>query len=718
MLQVVQYQKTGEVSVANVTSPTIEAGHVLVRNIFSAVSAGTERTSVSTAQASMLGKARSRPDLVRQVIENVKREGLRATYAKVSNRLDNYKELGYSSAGVVVKSGTDEFREGDGVACAGYGHHSELVVIPKNLAARIPEGVGFDEASMTTIAAIAMQGVRQADARLGESVAVIGLGLIGLITVQMLKSSGCKVVALDVNGNNFELAKKFRCDLTLLSNQDSIKAVQVFTNGVGTDNVIITAGTKSNEPIELSLAYARKKSKIVVVGAVGMDIPRSPFYEKELDLRISCSYGPGRYDPEYEAKGNDYPIGYVRWTEKRNMEAVLDLLSQHKLDFKSLVTHRIPITEGTKAYEIITGKVKEKYLGVLIEYPLPADGHKDPTILRINNGTENKPRSKTEVAFLGAGNFAQSYLIPSLKDSKAKLKTVVTRTPVNAMAVAKKFGFESYSTFAVEILDDDDVNTVFIATHHKDHARLVVDALRHRKNVFVEKPLAIGEQGLGSVLAAYEDSSNAGDAPLLMVGFNRRFSEAFKTIKDFFDNRVEPITMHYRVSAGNIPKTHWLADESEGGRIIGEACHFVDVMQFLTGAEPATVYAEPIKSFDGLYVNRSASIVMKFSDGSLGTIEYLANGASSVPKEHCEVYCQGKTAIMDDFKDLFLYRDNKRKKLRLDGKKGHREEIEAFLKCIESGGPPPISFNSIYLTTQTTLKIEESIIKRCRLSIS
>ena len=717
MLQVVQYQKTGEMLVALLTPPAVEPGYIIVRNTYSAVSAGTERTSVSTAQASMLGKARSRPDLVRQVVANARREGLLATYKKVQNRLDNYKELGYSSAGIVVDSGTEEFKVGDRVACAGYGHHSELILVPKNLAAKIPDGVDFDEASMTTIGTIALQGVRQADVRLGETVAVIGLGLIGLVTVQLLKANGCRVVGLDVNEANFELAKNFGCDLCLVSNGDSLRAVQAFTNGIGTDAAIITAGTKSNTPVELSLEYARKKSRVVIVGSVGMDLPRSPLYEKELDIRISTSYGPGRYDPVYEEKGNDYPIGYVRWTEKRNMEAVLDLLSQRKLDFKSLVTHKIPISEGTKAYDIITGKTRKRYLGVLIEYP-ESGGNKEPRSLpSIRNQASRNTRSKAVIGFIGAGNFAQSYLIPFLRKSNVQLKRVATRTPVNAMAVARKFGFEYHTTSADEILRDNDLNTVFIATRHKNHGELVAAALKHRKNVFVEKPLAISKQGLTCVLAAHKESSIAGNAPLLMVGFNRRFSEAFKSLNNFFDGRVEPMTIHYRVNAGSIPKSHWLADETEGGRIIGEACHFIDVMQFLTGAEPLSVYAEPIKPSDGLGVNKSVSVVIRFSDGSLGTLQYVANGASSVPKEYCEVYCQGKTAILDDFKHLLLHQDNKTKRLRLDKKKGHKEEVDVFLKCIESGGKPPISFESIYLTTMATLKIEESMVKRCPVSL-
>lgn len=716
MKQIIQYQKSGEISIADLVPPQIEPGYVLVRNAFSAVSAGTEKTSVSTAQASMLGKARSRPDLLRQVMDNAKREGLAATYEKVRNRLDNYKELGYSSAGTVVESGTDDFKVGDGVACAGYAHHAELVLVPRNLVAGIPEGVSLDEASMTTIGAIAMQGVRQAGIHIGDSVAVIGLGLIGLITVQLLKANGCKVVGLDVNDTNFDLAKKFGCDLCLHSDHDSIRAVLGFSNGFGTDSVIITAGTKSNGPIELGIEFARKRAKVVIVGAVGMNLPRSPFYEKELDIRISCSYGPGRYDRQYEENGQDYPIGYVRWTERRNMEAVLDLLAQRKVEFKSLITHRIPLENGAEAYDIVTGKSKQKFLGILIQYPQASQLSEEPRSIRMSREESQKGNSSITVGFIGAGNFAQSYLIPFAGESKARLKEVVTRVPANAMAAAKKFGFEYFSTLAGEILNDKEINTVFIATHHKNHAELAVTALEQGKNVFVEKPMAINRQQLESLVAVYKKLPE-NNAPLLMVGFNRRFSSAFATMKKLFENRSEPMVINYRVHAGPIAQKHWLADESQGGRIVGEVCHFIDVMQFLTQADPVSVSAEKVDSPDKLSVNRNIVMSVKFSDGSLGIIQYLANGANSVPKEYCEVFCQGKTAVMDNFRQVLLFDGRSSKKVRFDGKKGHKEEVTTFLSCVRSGDNLPITFNSMYLTTLATLKIEESLIKGAHVSV-
>ncbi|MFQ5771674.1 MAG: zinc-binding alcohol dehydrogenase, partial [bacterium] len=434
MLQVIQYQKTGEIFVEDLPRPKIKNGGVLIRNVFSLISAGTERTSVETAQASMVGKARSRPDLVNQVMDNVKREGWVATYKKVQNRLDNYKELGYSSAGIVVESSVDVFKPGDRVACGGVGYasHAEMVFVPKHLVTKIPENVSFGEASFTTVASIALQGVRQADVRIGENVAVIGLGLIGLITVELLEASSCRVIGLDISENNLDIAKRLGCDECFVSNYDAIQKIASLTKGYGTDAVIITAATKSNDPIKLALEFARKKSKVIIVGTVGMNIPKTPFYEKELDLRISCSYGPGRYDPLYEEKGNDYPIGYVRWTENRNMEAVLDLIAQKKLDVKSLITHTFKIEDALEAYDLITEKVIEKYLGILIEYPRDErNGKQEAKKIVLKDHQKIRTINKEPIiGFIGAGNFAQSYLIPSLRKLGVKLKGVVSSTPV------------------------------------------------------------------------------------------------------------------------------------------------------------------------------------------------------------------------------------------------------------------------------------------------
>ena len=711
MYQIIQYQKTGELFIEELPAPKLKDGGILVRNAYSLISAGTERTSVETAQSSMLGKAKKRPDLVKQVKENVQREGILATYKKVKSRLDNYKELGYSSSGVVIESSVKEFSPGDRVACAGggYANHSEIIFIPKNLAVKIPDSVSFEEGAFTTVGAIALQGVRQADIKLGENVVVIGLGMIGLITVQLLKANGVGVIGIDISDDNFKLAKDFGCEECILSSDDLIRKVESITKGLGADAVIITASTKSNEPIETAISIARKKASVVIVGAVGMDVPRSPFYEKELDIKISCSYGPGRYDSSYEEKGIDYPYGYVRWTENRNMSAIVDLISQKKLDLKSLITHEFPIQEGLKAYDIITRKTKEKYLGVLIKYPVEqVDNKKLKRRIDIN---KSKLEKETEVVigFIGAGNFAQSYLIPNVLKHRVELKGVATADPLNSKSVAKKSNFKFCTTEVSELLDDKNINTIFIATRHDTHSDYVIKALEKGKHVFVEKPLAINDDQLNEVKKVYE---NEGDSKRtnLVVGFNRRFSKPFRDIKDFFKGRKEPFVINYRVNAGFIPKDKWVQDKEQGGRIIGEGCHFIDVMNFLTGADPVSVFTEAIESDNQQVENYdNVSIVIKYSDGSVGNLLYLANGDSSLPKEYCEVFSGGDTAVMNNFIEVMFYKNNKKNKKSYDGSKGHKEEVSYFLERVKDDVPEELSFHSIYKTTLTTFKIMESL---------
>jgi polar amino acid transport system substrate-binding protein len=706
MLQVIQYQKTGEMLVEDLPAPRLKSGGILIQTMASLISAGTERTSVETAQASMLQKAKSRPDLVKQVLENVRREGIMATYEKVQTRLDNYKELGYSSAGIVLESSVPEFKKGDRVACAGAGYaaHAEMAYIPKNLAAKIPDGVSFEEAAFGTVGAIALQGVRQADVKLGEYVAVVGLGLLGLIAVQLLKANGCRVIGLDINENNFEIAKKLGCDECAISNEDSLKIVESFTKGYGTDAVLLTAATKSNEPVELAMKYARKKSRVVVVGALGMNIPRSPFYEKELEFTISCSYGPGRYDPSYEEGGQDYPIGFVRWTEKRNIEAILDLIAGKRLDVQSLTTHKFPVQDALKAYDLITGKVQEKYLGVLITYAEKTEAERTKYKVALkSNGTSSA--AANTIGFIGAGNFAQSYLIPPLQKAGATLKGVVTSKPVNASSVGKKYNFEFCATDAAEVLKNDAIGTVFIATRHDSHAGYVAKALKSGKNVFVEKPLAINQEQLDEITEVFKSSDKQ-----LMVGFNRRFSKPFRDMKEFFKNRIEPLAIHYRVNAGFIPGSSWVQDPAQGGRIIGEGCHFIDVMQFLTDARPVSVFAAPLRSENSQAQNDdSVAITITFSDGSVGNLLYLANGDTSVPKEYCEAYCGGKTAIMNNFTELHLHSGGKDNKKSYNGTKGHAEEVQHFLAVTGGKEQNSFSYESLYDTTLLTFKAMESL---------
>jgi predicted dehydrogenase/threonine dehydrogenase-like Zn-dependent dehydrogenase len=711
LLQVIQYQKTGEISVDDLPAPKLRSGYVLVRNVFSLISAGTERSSVETAQASMIQKARLRPDLVRQVLDNVNREGLMATYKKVQDRLDNFKELGYSSAGVVVESGVDDIKVGDRVACAGVGYasHSEIISVPRNLVAKMPDEVGFDEAAFTTVCSIAMQGVRQADVRVGEQVAVIGLGLIGLITVQLLKASGCRVIAMDVSPRNFDLALSLGCDRCTISNHEAVSEVQSFTRGYGADAVVITAATTSDQPVELAMQCARKRGVVVVLGAVGMNIPRSPFYEKEIEFRISCSYGPGRYDPEYEERGHDYPLGYVRWTENRNMEAVLDMMAQRKLTIQPLITHRVPVDEALRAYDIITGKIQEPYLGVLLQYPERSMEASLARRIELHKAAAKGPVRKPVLGFIGAGNFTQSMLLPPVMKLAPRMRALATGKPINAKNIGKKYNFEFCTTDTSEILQDKDVNLVFVTSRHDSHARYVAGALRAGKSVFVEKPPALNEEELESILTAYAEAESAGAHPLLMVGYNRRFSEPMLAVQKLFAGRSEPLTMHYRVNAGLLPPTHWMQHPEQGGRFIGEGGHFVDVMQFLCGAPPVSVYAAAPPDTARRYNHDNILATITFADGSTGTIHYLANGANAVEKEYLEAFGDQKTARMWNFKKLECATGRKKSSNSFSGDKGHAAEMKALLEGFESGSGSPISLESLVATSRATFAIMESL---------
>ena len=715
LLQITQYQKTGEITVDELPAPKLRPGSVLVRNVFSLISAGTERTSVETAQASMLQKARSRPDLVRQVIDNFKRDGLLSTYQKVRERLDNFKELGYSCAGVVVESAVDDIKVGDRVACAGVGYasHAEIVSVPRNLVVKVPDEVGFDEAAFTTVCAIAMQGVRQADVRVGEQVAVIGLGLIGLITVQLLKASGCRVIGMDIAPRNFDLALTLGCDRCVISDHDALLEVQSFTRGYGADAVVITAATTSNEPVELAIQCARKRGTVVALGAVGMNIPRSPFYEKEINFRMSCSYGPGRYDPDYEERGQDYPLGFVRWTENRNMEAVLDMMAQRKLNVAALITHKIPVEESLRAYDIITGKVEERYLGILIQYSDTSDESAISRRIELRSGSGPAPGRRAVLGFIGAGNFTQSMLLPPLLKLAPRLRGLATTKPVNAKNTAEKYKFEFCSTDATEIINDKDVNLVFVTSRHDSHGRYVTEALRAGRSVFVEKPLALNNEELEAVLDAYAEAKRAGTTPLLMVGYNRRFSEPILAIQRLFVGRTEPLAMHYRVNAGFTPSTHWMQHPDQGGRFIGEGGHFVDVMQFLCGALPTSVHAVGPTDTARRYNKDNVLLTITFADGSVGTIHYLANGATAVEKEYLEVFGESKTARMWNFKKLECAIGRKKSSTSFSGDKGHAAEMKALLDGFESGGGSPINIQSLAATSRVTFAAMESVRSNC-----
>jgi len=706
MKQVIQSFKTGELSVAEVPPPALGRGFVLVRNHFSLISAGTERSTVATAQASLVGKARQRPDLVRQVLDSFKKDGFAETLKRVRTKLETLRELGYSSAGTVLASRDTlgRFKPGDRVACGGGGYavHAGIVTVPQNLVAKVPDGVGLNAAAFTTLGAIAMQGVRQANPQLGEFVCVIGLGLLGQITAQILRANGCQVFGVDTAESMAALAAQTSCHAARTrSDQGLESASTAFTGGHGFDAVIITAATQSADPVELATEILRHKGVMVIVGAVPMNIPREPhFYKKELQLKISCSYGPGRYDPKYEEEGQDYPYGYVRWTENRNMEAFLKLLECRSVDVQPLVTHVLDIDQADRAYEIVTGKVSERHIGILLQYPDTSETQISGAIQQAVPGSSSAPC----LGFIGAGSFAQKSLIP-FACKQGELRCVVTTRGTTAKSVGEKFRFRSYSTNAHEILADPSINTVFIATRHDTHASFAVAALEKGKNVFVEKPLALDEEELDRLVGV---AGVHGDRRL-MVGYNRRFSPLARHARSIFEHISGPLLINYRVNAGFLPKEHWTQTDQGGGRILGEVCHFVDLMQFLTSSEPMSVYAVSVVADNAQLPDHDNVVIsLRFQNGSVGQITYLACGDKSLGKERVEIFGGGESFIIDDFRAGEHYAGGIRRRVKLPGK-GYQEEVQAFLHAISGGLSSPISLDSLARTSLATLRILDSL---------
>jgi len=706
MKQVIQNFKTGELSVADVPSPALADGFVLVRNHYSLISAGTERSTVSTAQASLLSKARQRPDLVKQVLDSFWRDGFAETLKRVRTKLGTLKELGYSSAGTVLASLDSQgwFRPGDQVACGGggYASHAGIVTVPQNLVVKVPEAVGLDAAAFTTLGAIAVQAVRQANPRLGEYVCVIGLGLLGQITAQVLRANGCQVFGVDTAESMIMLAARHSCHAARTRTDSGLEsALAAFTGGHGFDSVIITAATQSTDPVDLATAILRQKGVMVIVGSVPMNISREPhFYKKELELKISCSYGPGRYDARYEEGGYDYPYGYVRWTENRNMEAFVKLLENRCVDVQPLVTHVFDIEQAEEAYDIVTGKVSEPHLGILLKYSEASEAHPVVPAPQPVSALRGMPG----IGFIGAGSFAQKLLIPFARHG-GDLVSVVTSRGVTAKSVGEKFGFDHHSTDARDLLSDPAVNTVFIATRHDTHAPFAAAALEAGKNVFVEKPLALHEDELAQVL---EVAGRRTDCRL-MVGYNRRFSPLARQAKEVFQHVSGPLLISYRVNAGFLLKEHWAQTEQGGGRILGEVCHFVDLMQFFTGSEPVAVYALSVAANNAQMPDQDNVVIsLRFQNGSVGQIAYLACGDKLLSKERIEIFGGGQSFIIDDFKQGEHYAGGSRHVLKTSGK-GHREEVEAFLLAIRQGRPSPIPLDSLVLTNVTTFAILDSL---------
>ncbi len=709
MKQVSQEMKKGTMHVEDVPVPALKNGGVIVRNEYSLISAGTERSSVQKRKESMLSKARSNPDMVKLVLQQMRQQGVMNVYRKVMTKLEAFGPLGYSSAGTVigVAGDVDDFAVGDRVACGGSSaNHAEVLFVPKNLCVKVPAGLSMQEAAFTTVGAIALQGVRQTAPTLGETVAVIGLGLVGQLTVQILKAAGCSVIGIDIDPRSVALAKSLGADAAFpRTSRGLMTDIQSQTHGLGADAIIITAATKSSDPVELAGEIARDKARVVLVGDVGISIPRKPYYMKELNFSISRSYGPGRYDASYEEKGQDYPVGFVRWTERRNMEEFVRLVHAKKVNVEKLTTHTFPIAEALKAYAMIARGTKERYIGVLLEYP--HEGKTFPNYVSVAPPHESK--GTLSVGFIGAGSFAQSLLIPFINSKAVTLKGVCTSNGLNAKNVARKFGFEFATTDPKEIFASQEIDTVFIATRHNLHASLCVQAMKHHKHVFVEKPLALNERELSEIIKAH-DAAKKQSHLRFMVGFNRRFSPSVRGAKAFFAGAPEPMLINYRVNAGFIPKEHWTQDPAEGGgRIIGEVCHFIDTMQYLVDSDPTHVFAQSLSLSGERSQSDNVAITIRFANGSVGVITYLANGDSAVSKERIEIFSGGKTAIIDNFKSLETYHGGARKVQDTPVvEKGHKAEVEEFINSVHLA-KDLIPFQSLVATTRTTFKIIESL---------
>jgi predicted dehydrogenase/threonine dehydrogenase-like Zn-dependent dehydrogenase len=709
MKQVIQDLRTRQLKVAEVPPPVAQRGRVLVRTAASLISAGTERMTVEMGKRSLFGKARERPDLVKHVIQKAQHEGILNTITAVRAKLGSVTALGYSASGTVIGVGEDitEFRPGDRVACAGasYASHAEVLSVPKNLCARLPENVDFESAAFSTLGAIALQGLRLAGPTLGEAFVVIGLGLIGQLTIQLLKANGCRVFGVDPDVDKTKLARELGADFACAPDDDAKGRVLDWSRGRGADGVLITAATPSNEPVTMAGEISRLKGRVVAVGLVGLEVPRDIYYHKELTLNISMSYGPGRYDPEYEERGHDYPLAYVRWTEGRNLEAFLDLTSDGRVKVAPLITHRFSVGDAERAYQLITGEVTEPYLGILLRYD--SETTIETRISLPSAEIVGPAGQNVSVGLIGAGSYAKRYLLPNFKAAGARFQAVATASGVSAREVGEKYGFRYCVSGADQVLDDKDVNLVVIATRHDTHAEMARRALEGGRNVLVEKPLALNEEELERVIDAGAKSKG-----LLMVGFNRRFSPLALAAKEFFRDAQAPLSISYRVNAGRIPKGHWIQDQREGGgRIIGEVCHFIDLMQYLTGALTTRVFAEASASrSEDIVSEDSVFITLRFADGSNGSIAYLAEGDKAMEKERVEIFCEGKTFVLEDFRSAALYSGGKTKRIKLRSQdKGQTNEVREVCRVVLEGGPAPIALGDLVATTRATFGIMESL---------
>ena len=729
MKQILQSLKDGRTELAEVPAPGCRAGTLLIGTTRTLVSAGTERMLVDFGKANLLDKARQQPDKVRMVLDKVKTDGLAPTLETVRNKLDQPLALGYCQVGVVLELGAGVSGFAVDERVVSNGKHAEVVAASVNLCARVPDEVDDESAAFTVLAAIGLQGIRLVNPTLGECVAVTGLGLIGLLTVQLLRAQGCRVLGIDFDPARLELARQFGAEtVNPAAGEDVVSAAERFSRGRGMDAVIITASTQSNEPVSQAARMCRKRGRIVLVGVTGLELSRADFYEKELSFQVSCSYGPGRYDPGYEEGGRDYPVGFVRWTEQRNFEAVLDMLATGRLDVKPLISHRFALERAVEAYDLLSSG--EPSLGIVLEYPGVALGEVSRTVaLGASNvpfdsaqGTlsQREGKEKAIVSFIGSGNYATAVLIPAFKATGAALHCVASSGGVSGVHAGRKFGFAETTTDTDRVFEDGAANTVVISTRHDSHARLVMRALRAGKHVFVEKPLCLTlaelgeiEAVLGVVSPSPQPSPVEGEGVeaelgsynecLLMVGFNRRFSPLVVRMKSLLSGLSAPKAMVMTVNAGAIPANHWTQDPAVGGgRIVGEACHFIDLLRHLAGS--------PIVSHARLAMDSATgdtvSLQLGFADGSIGTIHYLANGHKSFPKERLEVFCGGRILQLDNFRQLTGFGWPGFSKLKLWRQdKGQKACAAAFVTAVEQGGPAPIPLAEILEVSRVTIEL-------------
>lgn len=715
MKQILQSLKTGTTEVADIPIPSAKRGQLLIKTTQSLVSAGTERMLVEFGKAGWIEKARQQPDKVRMVLDKIKTDGLQPTIEAVFNKLDQPLPLGYCNVGRIseIGKGVAGFEVGDRVISNG--KHAEVVSVPINLCAKVPEGVSDEEASFTVLGAIALQGIRLVQPTLGETIVVTGLGLVGLVTVQLLRAHGCRVLGLDFDKDKLKLASQFGAEVVdLAAGQDPVKVAELYSRGRGVDAVIVTAATKSSEPMHQAALMCRKRGRIVLVGVTGLELSRDDFFKKELTFQVSASYGPGRYDPNYEEKGQDYPVGFVRWTEQRNFEAVLDMMADGRLNVKPLISHCFDISEASRAYELVGGAGPS--LGILLSYPgleitstartvsLQAGKQSDETSLHKAEG--DAKAQNVGVSFIGSGNYATAVLIPAFKLAGGHLRSVASSAGVSGVHAGRKFGFDEATTDTNRIFSDSATNAVVITTQHDSHARFVLQALEAGKHVFVEKPLCLNLDELAEIQSAYADASaQRSSVPMVMVGFNRRFAPQVQKMKQLLKGVAGPKSFIMTVNAGVIPADHWTHDpEAGGGRIIGEACHFFDLLRFLVAA--------PITGWQRMGMDApthdTVSIQLSFADGSVGTVHYFANGSKAFPKERLEVFAAGRVLQLDNYRQLTGFGWPSFTKMNLWRQdKGQKACAAAFVQAVARGVSAPIPFEEITEVARVSIEIAE-----------